>query len=123
MQSLLTNPSLMDCRRLYLRDYEVWINIGVHDFEKKGEMLGLVANAQLVWEFVDGPALLGANFAQGVGPNADFLLQTADHTWGEVGVAGVIGNGPLQFTVGFDTTIGRTNADAQVIRGSATYRF
>ena len=37
MQSLLTNPSLMDCRRLFLRDYEVWINIGVHDLEKKGE--------------------------------------------------------------------------------------
>ena len=37
MQSLLTNPSLMDCRRRFLRDYEVWINIGVHDFEKKGE--------------------------------------------------------------------------------------
>ncbi len=37
MQTLLTNPQLADCRRLYLRDYEVWINIGVHDFEKKGE--------------------------------------------------------------------------------------
>ncbi|MDT7837414.1 dihydroneopterin aldolase [Aquabacterium sp. OR-4] len=37
MQSLLSNPSLMGCRRLFLRDYEVWINIGVHDFEKKGE--------------------------------------------------------------------------------------
>ncbi|HSW08213.1 dihydroneopterin aldolase [Aquabacterium sp.] len=37
MHSLLTNPSLMDCRRLFLREYEVWINIGVHDFEKKGE--------------------------------------------------------------------------------------
>ena len=37
MQSLLTNPSLMDCRRLFLRDYEVWINIGVHEVEKKGE--------------------------------------------------------------------------------------
>ncbi len=37
MQSLLTNPSLMNCRRLFLRDYEVWINIGVHEFEKKGE--------------------------------------------------------------------------------------
>ena len=37
MQSLLTNPSLMDCRRLFLRDYEIWINIGVHDFEKKSE--------------------------------------------------------------------------------------
>ena len=37
MQTLLTNPQLADCRRLFLRDYEVWINIGVHDFEKKGE--------------------------------------------------------------------------------------
>ena len=37
MQSLLNHPRLMDCRRLFLRDYEVWINIGVHDFEKKGE--------------------------------------------------------------------------------------
>ena len=37
MQSLLTNPSLMDCRRLFLRDYEVWINIGVHAVEKTGE--------------------------------------------------------------------------------------
>ena len=31
------HPSLIDCRRLYLRDYEVRINIGVHDFEKRGE--------------------------------------------------------------------------------------
>jgi len=37
MQSLIAHPRLMDCRRLYLRDYEVWINIGVHDFEKRGE--------------------------------------------------------------------------------------
>lgn len=37
MQTLLTHPQLADCRRLFLRDYEVWINIGVHDFEKKGE--------------------------------------------------------------------------------------
>ena len=37
MQSLLSHTRLMDCRRLFLRDYEVWINIGVHDFEKKGE--------------------------------------------------------------------------------------
>jgi dihydroneopterin aldolase len=37
MTSLLHHPSLADCRRLFLRNYEVWINIGVHDFEKKGE--------------------------------------------------------------------------------------
>jgi dihydroneopterin aldolase len=30
----LLHPRLADCRRLFLRDYEVWINIGVHDFEK-----------------------------------------------------------------------------------------
>jgi dihydroneopterin aldolase len=35
--TLLTDPRLADCRRLFLRDYEVWINIGVHDFEKKAE--------------------------------------------------------------------------------------
>ena len=37
MQSLLSNPSLMECRRLFLRNYEVRINIGVHEFEKRGE--------------------------------------------------------------------------------------
>lgn len=31
------NPLLLTCRRLFLRNYEVWVNIGVHDFEKKAE--------------------------------------------------------------------------------------
>ena len=42
MQSLLNHPRLMDCRRLFLRDYEVQINIGVHDFEKRGEQRVLI---------------------------------------------------------------------------------
>jgi 7,8-dihydroneopterin aldolase/epimerase/oxygenase len=42
MNSLLHHPSLRDCRRLFLRDYEVWINIGVHDFEKKAEQRVLI---------------------------------------------------------------------------------
>ena len=33
----LPDPLLADCRRLFLRGHEVRINIGVHDFEKKGE--------------------------------------------------------------------------------------
>ena len=37
MLSALHHPKLADCRRLFLRNYEVMINIGVHDFEKKGE--------------------------------------------------------------------------------------
>ena len=42
MHSLLSHPSLMDCRRLFLRNYEVQINIGVHAFEKKGEQRVLI---------------------------------------------------------------------------------
>lgn len=37
MSSLLMHPALANCRRLFLRNYEVMSNIGVHDFEKKGE--------------------------------------------------------------------------------------
>jgi len=42
MHSLLVHPALMDCRRLFLRDYEVRMNIGVHDFEKRGEQRVLI---------------------------------------------------------------------------------
>lgn len=37
MTSLLFHPRLTDCRRLFLRDYQVMSNIGVHDFEKQAE--------------------------------------------------------------------------------------
>jgi dihydroneopterin aldolase len=46
MHSLLSHPSLMSCRRLFLRNYEVWINIGVHDYEKRGEQR-VVINVEL----------------------------------------------------------------------------
>jgi dihydroneopterin aldolase len=42
MLSALTHPSLQNCRRLFLRNYEVLINIGVHEFEKKGEQRVLI---------------------------------------------------------------------------------
>ena len=42
MHSLLSHPILMDCRRLFLRDYEVLINIGVHAFEKTKEQRVLI---------------------------------------------------------------------------------
>ena len=46
MTSLPMQPPLADCRRLFLRNYEVWINIGVHDFEKTGEQR-VVINVEL----------------------------------------------------------------------------
>ena len=42
MSSALSHPSLSDCRRLFLRNYEVMIKIGVHEFEKKGEQRVLI---------------------------------------------------------------------------------
>ena len=42
MLSTLSHPSLSDCRRLFLKNYEVLINIGVHEFEKKGEQRILI---------------------------------------------------------------------------------
>jgi 7,8-dihydroneopterin aldolase/epimerase/oxygenase len=42
MQTLLNHPTLAGCRRLFLRDYTVDINIGVHDFEKQGEQRVLI---------------------------------------------------------------------------------
>lgn len=38
----LYHPELNNCRRLFLRNYEVLINIGVHEFEKKGEQRILI---------------------------------------------------------------------------------
>ena len=38
----LLHPALRNCRRLFLRDYEVNINIGVHEFEKQGEQRVLI---------------------------------------------------------------------------------
>jgi hypothetical protein len=86
-------------------------------------MVQINANAQLVWEFEQGPQLLAANFAGGTGPNANFVLEGADRTWVELGLSANIGDGPLRMGFGFDTTIGRDNAEARVFRGSATYRF
>ena len=42
MNSDLLLPQLHDCRRLFLRNYEIYLNIGVHEFEKKGEQRILI---------------------------------------------------------------------------------
>ena len=35
--ALIQHADLADCRRLFLKDFEINMNIGVHEFEKKGE--------------------------------------------------------------------------------------
>jgi 7,8-dihydroneopterin aldolase/epimerase/oxygenase len=66
MTSPLQHPALMDCRRLFLRDYEVRMRIGAHDFEKKGEQRVLIN--------VDLYVLLSAST-----PHADQLREVLDY--------------------------------------------
>ena len=42
MTSPLIDPLLSTCRRMFLCNYEVWINIGVHEFEKRAEQRVLI---------------------------------------------------------------------------------
>ncbi len=42
MNASMQNNDLLDCRRLFLRNYTVNINIGVHEFEKRGEQRVLI---------------------------------------------------------------------------------
>jgi uncharacterized protein YhjY with autotransporter beta-barrel domain len=93
------------------------------DFEKSTSVVQINANAQFVYEFEEGPQLLAANFAQGTGPNANFVLDGADQTWVELGINAQVGKGPVKLGAGFDTTIGRDTANARVFRGSISYRF
>ena len=46
MFTALFHPKLIDCRRLFLRNYLVQINIGVHEFEKTSEQ-GVLINVDI----------------------------------------------------------------------------
>ena len=82
MHSLLHHPTLMDCRRLFLRNYEVMINIGVHDFEKKGEQRVLI-NVDL---YV--PLALST-------PKADALDEVLDYDFMRRSIAARVGRGHI----------------------------
>lgn len=93
------------------------------DYERQAKGLQLNAAVQMVHEFEDGPQLVAANFVSGIGPNANFLVNTADTNWAEISLSAQFGEGPLTFGLGFDSTIGRANADTRMLRASGTFRF
>lgn len=82
MHSLLSHPSLMDCRRLFLRDYEVFVNIGVHAVEKTGEQRVLI-NVDL---YV--PLALST-------PKADDLDEVLDYDFMRRSIAARVGRGHI----------------------------
>ena len=82
MHSLLSHPSLMDCRRLFLSTYEVFINIGVHAFEKTGEQRVLI-NVDLYI-----PLALST-------PKADELDEVVDYDFIRRSIAGRLAQGHI----------------------------
>jgi dihydroneopterin aldolase len=82
MHSLLSHPSLMDCRRLFLRDYQVFINIGVHAFEKTREQRVLI-NVDLYI-----PLAVST-------PKADDLDEVVDYDFMRSSIAARVGQGHI----------------------------
>jgi 7,8-dihydroneopterin aldolase/epimerase/oxygenase len=62
----LLHPDLADCRRLFLRDYDVPVRIGVHDFEKAAAQR-VVFNVDLWVKLADTT------------PNTDALHEVVDY--------------------------------------------
>ena len=81
-QSIL-NPALVNCRRLFLKNYVVHMNIGVHDFEKKG--------AQRVIVNVDLYVPLAHNT-----PSDDDLREVVDYDFMRQTIADIISVGHIQ---------------------------
>ena len=103
MQSALTHPSLRDCRRLFLRNYEVMINIGVHDFEKKGEQRVLI-NVDLYIPLAEST------------PTADQLDEVVDYDFMRTTVAARMGRGHVQLQETLCDDLARTMLAHPLVR-------
>ena len=79
-----TQPaSLLDCRRLFLRNYIVNINIGVHEFEKQGTQRVLI-NVDLYIPLAQST------------PQADELEEVVDYDFIRSSVSARIARGHIQ---------------------------
>lgn len=77
------NSLLLDCRKLFLRRHEVWVQIGVHEFEKKA--------AQRIWIDVD----LYVPYARST-PQADRIDEVVDYDFVRSVVAERIQRGHIE---------------------------
>ncbi len=83
MNSSLNHPTLLDCRRLFLSNYEVNINIGVHEFEKHGEQRVLI-NVDLYIPLAQST------------PHADDLAEVVDYDFIRSSVMARVAKGHIQ---------------------------
>ena len=77
------HPSLQHCRRLFLSNFEVNMNIGVHDFEKKGEQR-VIVNVDLYVPLTQNT------------PQSDELHEVVDYDFMRQTIADIIAVGHIQ---------------------------
>jgi len=80
-------------------------------------------NGTLVHDFMDRPAVLGANFVGGVGGNVLFALNGQDKDWAEVSGGVTYETGNISFSASAETTIERQDVSSQAYRGSVSIKF
>ena len=79
----IPTTALANCRRLFLKDFEISMNIGVHEFEKKGEQRVIVN--------IDLYVPLELNT-----PNKDDLSEVVDYDFMRQTIADIIADGHIQ---------------------------
>jgi len=104
MNSDLALPQLQDCRRLFLRNYEIFINIGVHDFEKKGEQRVLI-NIDLYIPLAEST------------PRHDSLDEVVDYDFMRTSVANRIAKGHIHLQETLCDDVARSMLEHPKVRG------
>lgn len=79
----MPTAELANCRRLFLKDFAISMNIGVHDFEKKGEQRVIVN--------VDLYVPLALNT-----PSHDDLSEVVDYDFMRQTIADIIADGHIE---------------------------
>jgi dihydroneopterin aldolase len=104
MNSDLALPQLQDCRRLFLRNYEIFINIGVHEFEKKGEQRVLI-NIDLYIPLAEST------------PQHDLLDEVVDYDFMRTSVAKRIAQGHIHLQETLCDDVARSMLEHPKVRG------
>jgi len=79
-----TNTNLLpNCRRLFLKDYDVPMNIGVHEFEKKAEQR-VIINIDLYVPLTDNS------------PQQDDLAEVVDYDFMRETIKSIVSRGHIQ---------------------------
>ena len=83
MSPSLVDPRLIDCRRLFLRNHEVQVRIGAHDFEKRAPQRVRISVDLYV------PLALST-------PRADRLAEVVDYDFVRQCISQRIAQGPIE---------------------------